>query len=360
MNNDVYSEEPWHRIWPKGDLESVKVCPVCSCGERSLLHTDLVDNTFRSAPGKWLLWQCNHCRIAYLDPRPKLDAIHLAYSSYYTHRQPNEKDDYALLSPLRKLRRSLINGYTKWRYGTQATPASTLGLPAVFFLPNVKRILDREYRHLPKLPINGGSLLDVGCGDGSFLLLARTCGWQVVGLDPDQKAVVNAKSQDLIIHQGGIELFEGKSSLFDVITLNHVIEHVHDPARVLRTCHTLLKPGGQLWVETPNIDSFGHAHFQKNWRGLEAPRHLVLFNRKALIDLLTSVGFRRPLDQARPSSCVGMYEASYAIEMGCSLCQKINLPKKTYAHAKYAQFCGTFLRSKREFLLIVAKKYPHV
>ncbi len=356
INSALELDEPWTRPWPLNGLESVAHCPVCGGSDREILHADLVDNAFRAAPGKWTLWRCAKCNSAYLAPRPTQSTIHLAYANYYTHQETAGKDDYATLSPFRKLRRQLVNGYTNWRYSTRNVPASAFGILAAFLMPNLKKVLDRQYRHLPRLPMGGGALLDVGCGDGSFLKLARTCGWDVVGLDPDPKAAANAAEQGLTVYEGGIEYFDGKTGLFDVITLNHVIEHVYDPVKVLKTCHDLLKPGGQLWLETPNIDSFGHAHFQKNWRGLETPRHLVLFNRRSLSHALVSAGLPAPVDRARQSACSGMFEASFAMKCGHSPYEAVAVPKALKLQAVMATFVEALLPSRREFLTVSARK----
>jgi len=347
---------PWQTPWPNEGLEHLGSCPVCGTSQRTVLHKDVVDNVFFCSPGIWTLWQCEKCRIAYLDPRPTPDTIHLAYANYYTHQQAGGKDDYASLSSFRKLRRRLVNGYTNWRYSTTTQPSSSLGVLAAFVMPSLKRVLDRQYRHMPRLPEGGGRLLDVGCGDGSFLSLARTCGWDVVGLDPDAKAAANAAKQGLTVHEGGIEYFEGKTGLFDVITLNHVIEHVYDPAMVLKTCHALLKPGGQIWLETPNIDSFGHARFQKNWRGLETPRHLVLFNHHSLNQAFISAGFPAPRERGRPSACAGMYQASLAMVEGRSPYELAVVRNAQRLEAAIAAFAEIFLPSRREFLTVTARK----
>lgn len=356
MNTAENLDEPWTKPWPADGLESVAHCPVCGESDREILHSGLVDNVFRVAAGKWTLWKCAKCRSAYIDPRPSPDTIHLAYSYYYTHQEAAGKDEYVSLSPFRKLRRRLVNGYTNWRYSTHAAPSSAFGVAAALAMPSLRRVLDRQYRHMPRLPKGGGRLLDVGCGDGSFLSLARGCGWDVVGLDPDPKAAANAAKQGLTVHEGGIEYFEGKSELFDVITLNHVIEHVYEPVKVLETCHALLKPGGQLWLETPNIDSFGHARFQQNWRGLETPRHLALFNRQSLARAFISAGFPAPHDRVRPSACTGIFQASFAMEHGHSPYEALATPKALQLRAAIAAFAETFLPSRREFLTVTACK----
>ena len=357
MSEPILSADaPWNQDWPPGDLERVPVCPICGGAERSNLHEDLVDNAFFVAPGKWSLHGCVHCGGAYLDPRPSQDSIHRAYASYYTHQAAATKDTYASLSLGRKLRRRLVNGYTNWRYSTQAQPASPLGVWVAHALPGFKKVLDREYRNLPRRPQGGGTLLDVGCGDGSFLALARTCGWAVTGLDPDPKAVANAARQGLTVHEGGIEVFAGQTALFDVITLNHVIEHVYEPDQVLTACHALLKPGGQLWLETPNIDSLGHWWFQKNWRGLETPRHLVLFNRASLHRACCKAGFVDVRDRARPSPCADMFMMSFAMRQGQSPYAALAVPKMLKLLATLAAFAEALFPLRREFLAVSARK----
>lgn len=362
MNSNLMSElsstsdAPWNRAWPADELERVPACPICGGTERTVLHEQLVDNVFFAAPGTWTLHGCSQCGGAYLDPRPSADTIHRAYANYYTHREVARKAEYASLSPLRKLRRRWVNGYTNWQYSTCEAHASVMGVLALMIMWSYKTRLDREYRHLPRLPAGGGTLLDVGCGDGSFLALARTCGWDVVGLDPDTAAVANAASQGLTVHEGGIEYFAGQSNLFDVITLNHVIEHVYEPVKVLEACHALLKPGGQLWLETPNIDSIGHARFKQNWRGLETPRHIALFNRHSLGQALVSAGFPSMHDRPCPSPCAGMYRASYAMQHGHSPYDGMTTPKALKLQATLAAIVEMIFPSRREFLTVAARR----
>lgn len=347
---------PWTKPWLTDGLESVSHCPVCGDTNREILHSDLIDNVFRVAPGKWALWKCAKCSGTYLDPRPNQATIHLAYANYYTHQEVLGKDDYGSLSQLRKLRRRLVNGYTNWRYGTHAVPSTAYGVVAAFAMPMLKKVIDHQYRHLPRLPKGGGRLLDVGCGNGSFLELARTCGWDVVGLDPDSMAAANAAKQGLTVHEGGIEYFAGKTALFDVITMNHVIEHVHDPVKVLEACQALLKPGGQLWLDTPNIDSFGHAWFQKSWRGLETPRHLVLFNRSSLGQALLKAGFSVPKYRTRPSPCAVTFQASFAMEHDHDPYQAMAFPTALKLRVAIAGFMQGFMPARREFLTVTVRR----
>lgn len=280
--------------WANCDLEEVLVCPVCESEARHPLHWGLRDRVFQCVPGTWDLYRCEGCRSAYLNPRPTLDSIGRAYVRYYTHggnwRVPPE-----LLSRLRHLLRGFANGYFNSRFGTHFEPEFRLGAALVRLLPGKRRKLDQIGRHLPKNG-DGRTLLDVGCGNGHFLELAVAAGWNAVGLDVDALAVRNCVDRGLRVEFGGLENFPDPDRLFDWITLSHVIEHVHDPVALLSGCFERLRPGGHLWIATPNLNSIGHGMFGANWLSLDPPRHLVLFHRRSLIDALVRCGFEEVHD----------------------------------------------------------------
>lgn len=355
-------EKPvWETAWPDEGLEYLGACPICESQSRSMLHENLIDNTFFTAPGKWTMWCCGDCGSGYLDPRPNKETINLAYSNYYTHKTNSGKAYYGSLNFLRKLRRRLVNGYTNWRFGTQDLPASALGVLVANILPSMKKKLDREYRYLPELPKDRGVLLDVGCGDGSFLKLAQTCGWEVVGIDPDSSAVGNARKHGLVVYQGTIEYFDGQTGIFDVITLNHVIEHLHEPIKVLNSCYNLLKPGGLLWMETPNINSTSLKSFGSNWRGLEPPRHLVIFNRQSLVYAIKSVGFSNfTIQSANPQSALSLAKASKAISIGVGVNGNITLSLQEKFEFWVNRAKQAIFTSRNDLVTISAKKQSEI
>ena len=83
---------------------------------------------------------------------------------------------------------------------------------------------------------------------------------------------------------------------FDAIVMNHVIEHVREPAALLTTCRTMLRPGrGPLVCVTPNARSWGHRLFGwVNWMPLDPPRHIVLFTPSSLPEAAHRAGFATP------------------------------------------------------------------
>lgn len=273
--------------WLPEGLESVGRCPVCGSSTPSILHSGMRDRLFQS-PGVWQLLRCGGCNVAWLDPRPTPETIGMAYQRYFTH--AGETDIHARrMSPQRRLflRTATLAGRPWWRcFLGPLIRLATLS-------PGIGGLIRTELRHVP-WPKPGQRLLDFGCGNGEFLLFARAIGWQAIGIDADVGAVAMARSRGLSVLQGGIEALEDGLGRFDGITLAHVIEHVHDPVELLRRCHDLLAPGGWLWLETPNLDSQGHLRYEATWRGLEPPRHLVLFTRDSLAQVLRKAGFVGP------------------------------------------------------------------
>jgi 2-polyprenyl-3-methyl-5-hydroxy-6-metoxy-1,4-benzoquinol methylase len=273
--------------WPADGLERVDVCPVCGTRERHTLHGGLTDRVFGSAPGTWTLVRCDGCASAYLDPRPTPETLGLAYATYYTH-----GDAAAPEGPvLGGLRRGLANDYLFSRWGYDAQPRASGGRLIPRIAPSRGAIVDREIRHLPARP--GGRLLDVGSGDGAFVAAATQRGWRAEGLEPDPAAVAGARALGREVEQGTLkELAERKpGERYDAITLSHVVEHMHDPEGELAAAFALLRPGGLLWIATPNLESLGHRRFGADWLGLDPPRHLVIFTPESLAMMLRGIGF---------------------------------------------------------------------
>ena len=298
--------------WPEGGLESVKQCPVCGNEQRTLLYEGLTDRVFRTAPGRWTLHQCVSCGSAYLDPRPNQATIGLAYGSYYTH-DGQDHPTIRRIGPLRTLLHDWLNGYINACYGLNRQPASTLGRWMIPLFPPIRAAADTECRHLTRPPAGGGALLDIGCGNGRFLMLAQEMGWNAEGIDFDSKAVETALERGLVVRQGGIEILSKEQEKYDVITLSHVIEHVPDPLNLLRSIYRLLKPGGSLWLETPNLASLGHQRFRENWRDLDPPRHLILFTPDSLRLALEQAGFKVIKQYWRGMVLYAIFAASEAI-----------------------------------------------
>jgi 2-polyprenyl-3-methyl-5-hydroxy-6-metoxy-1,4-benzoquinol methylase len=269
--------------WRPEGLERVAACPVCDAAERRELHAGLTDRVFGTAPGVWTLWSCAGCRSAYLDPRPTPDTIARAYEgSYYTH-----ADAPGPLGAAARARRALANGHLDARWGyDHLQPSASAGAWLGRLAPGRAAIADREIRHLPAA--GRGRLLDVGCGNGLFLTTAASLGWDVQGVEPDPAAADVARRAGHAVVTGTIDDLDGGH--FDAITTSHVIEHVHEPRRLVEQMAARVASGGRLWIATPNVDAAGHRRYGPDWQSLDPPRHLVLFTRTALEALVTGTG----------------------------------------------------------------------
>ncbi len=271
--------------WNPAELEHVDACPVCGSSRSMLKHETVEDWAFRSAPGVWRYWQCADCQSLYLNPRPTPASIGRAYASYYTHEGPGSR------TGIKSLKLRWKNERLSARFGRNIEPR--LHLPSAF-LPSVRRqgrrmALPFGWEELAAM--NPGRLMDVGCGSGATLMLARQLGWDAQGIEMDSAAVASARKAGLEVEEGGYEVLRHRSQVFDCITCSHVIEHVFDPVDMVRAMHAALRSGGHLLLATPNVNSDIHRHFGHFWRGLEAPRHLVMFTEATLTALLTAHGF---------------------------------------------------------------------
>jgi len=296
---------PTPEPWPEGETEAVPNCPVCGNNERDLLYSDLSDRVFFSAPGFWNSWRCRRCESMYLDPRPTEESIVLAYRRYYTH----DEQPCASITP--SFRTYVGNGYRNERYGASLTPASGLG-KYIGTIPPLGCAVDSQYRYLPRHP---GRVLDIGAGGGDWLELVRSSGWQVAAVEPDPVAREAIQKKGIDARRSAADWL-ASGDRFDAITINHAIEHVHNPNALLNAAFDLLKSGGQLFVETPNVDALGHQIFGRDWVALDPPRHLVLFNRKSLHESVKSAGFHWIRFRYRPAPLPETYGQSERIAAG--------------------------------------------
>jgi len=253
-------------------------CPLCGKEGRQL-HEGLEDWLF-GVPGRWGIRECSDCEVAWPDLQPVAEDIPKLYSRYYTHRSLPS----TLFANLRRAASQCVIG----RMGYPVECCREILPRLLSYVPSIERAGALDVMGLA--PDKMGTLLDVGCGNGEFIERMRALGWSVTGVDPDRAAVEWGRSQ-------GVEVFHGTvsdvpvSMRYDAITLNHVLEHVADPRGLLRECRKRLRPStGTMVITTPNIKSLGHWWFKGCWRGLEVPRHLLLFSPDALSDCIAGAG----------------------------------------------------------------------
>ena len=122
---------------------------------------------------------------------------------------------------------------------------------------NIKiRVTDPRYLKILKILKHRkvGSLLEIGCGDGEFLMVAKKNGWDVTGVEISKKAAKRARKKGLNVmaHDANNKL-PFKNNFFDMIVAGEVIEHTFDDMKFLNECHRVLKKNGVLVFTTPNL-----------------------------------------------------------------------------------------------------------
>ena len=122
-----------------------------------------------------------------------------------------------------------------------------------------------------------GRLLDVGCGAGHFLALARDVGWEVAGVDPSAEAcAVASQLYGLEVRNAPLEKADLPEAAFQVITLINVLDQAPNPLGLLMAAHRVLRPGGVLVIRVPNGDF--HRVLWRLVRHLPSSAHRTLYS----------------------------------------------------------------------------------
>ena len=146
----------------------------------------------------------------------------------------------------------------------------------------VKKFTLQKKVKLVKKITPGTSILDVGCGTGDFLKVCQQHHFNVVGVEPNEKARALAISKLGTKTKMYSDLFEIKKEQYDVITLWHVLEHVPNLEAYVQKLTSLLKPNGVLIIAVPNYKSFDAKHYGEFWAAYDVPRHLWHFSKKSI------------------------------------------------------------------------------
>jgi SAM-dependent methyltransferase len=214
---------------------------------------------------KFYIRQCENCGLAYLNPQPEWEELKYFYGEgyYMADDLPQNKQHSQFYGFLRKV---------KW---------------LIFGPPNPK------FWNFGKA---SGRFLDVGCGNGAYesYVIPNYPGWEFCGVEPIPSSFRIARTI------GGFQVFNGyleearyPDDFFDVILMNHSLEHLSDPLAALKECQRILKSGGRLVIGAPNFNCPARKFFGSYWVHLDAPRHLFHFSADVLSGLLKKAGFSK-------------------------------------------------------------------
>jgi SAM-dependent methyltransferase len=221
-------------------------CPICASAK---LHYAFGLQSYRVV-------RCADCGILTLNPQPSNNELGAIYSDHYFLGDPHARG---------------------------ASSASGMkAATARLYLDLIRRYRGRH----------GGRLLEIGCGQGDFLVEAAASGYEVLGVEYARPAARQARER---LGPGHVVCGEAAcvlpgSGRFDVCVMNDVIEHVRDPRRFLDTIHGLLAPGGMLFIATPSLDSWSARLMGARWMEFK-PEHLFYFDSNTIQLLLQAAGF---------------------------------------------------------------------
>ncbi len=221
-------------------------CPICNKEDIGfLMHS----KDYSLTQDDFQIIQCTHCTLKYTDPVPSKEEIgpYYDFPAYISHTD----DNTGLINKLyHSVRNYTLSQKTNW-----------------------VQSLFTGYK---------GQLLEVGAGTGAFAHAMTKKGWTVTALEPDAAS----RERALATYQINIapieELFTLTENKFDVITLWHVLEHVHDLNDYIRTFYKILKPNGRLIIAVPNYTSYDAQFYKKYWAAYDVPRHLYHFSPTAM------------------------------------------------------------------------------
>jgi 2-polyprenyl-3-methyl-5-hydroxy-6-metoxy-1,4-benzoquinol methylase len=215
------------------------------------------------------LIKCSHCGLIITSPRPAADQIGKYYASvdYISHSGKSK-------TLFDKIYLTARNITLRWKYK-----------------------LIKDYFPQP------GNILDIGCGTGEFLNFMKKKKWTVTGLEPNESA--RQKANQLLESTVSKDLFEIPEKHVEVITLWHVLEHVHDLNNTLQKLKKIMSSNGIIIIAVPNPNSHDSIHYENNWAGYDVPRHLWHFTQNTMITLLNKNGLK--VVEVRPMKLDSFY-----------------------------------------------------
>lgn len=139
---------------------------------------------------------------------------------------------------------------------------------------------------------NTNRILDIGCGHGFFLEVAKERGWEVFGTELSEAAIADCESKGIQMHKGKINNDSFDSDSFDIVVSIEMIEHINYPVDYVTQIQRILRKGGFCYITTPNFNSLLRYYLKEKYDVIEYPNHLCYYAKKTLGNLFSSSGLQ--------------------------------------------------------------------
>ena len=242
--------------------EILKECPVC--GSSNFINEKIEAPGYQYGINDLSSYcECNECKVLFQNPRIDPDYISIYYdNNYYT------RSDLCN-SNVSKTRKTFYN-----------------------FIQRVKIIKWKSQALFDyRFPKNKGRLLDYGAGSGHLLNMLKHNDWKDLWWYDTDSEALKVENINKLYDKDIFPLDSSLENTFDYIISNHSLEHIANPIEVLKLWHSLLKPGGELIVATPNLNSIFFKVFKSFWYFLTPPYHYIIYTPKSLEMALKKTGF---------------------------------------------------------------------
>lgn len=265
------------------EFEYVK-CDICGSDRTELLYP--VAECTGLYPGETFnLVRCKNCGLVYMNPRPRKEELNKYYpeESYYAYQSGRNKKA--------QLRNRIKYFLLEWLEGYRVYENNRL----IHINRVITRFVGVIFKDLLRCIIpyqKHGKLLDIGCGNGTFLKWYKDHGWDVYGVEVSRKAIEICKQQGIKVFYGELLDAHLGNETFDVVTLMQVLEHFPNPSAILKEISRILKMDGYAIIAVPNFGGFDRKVLKSNWGHLDVPRHLYHFELETLNKLLRNCGLR--------------------------------------------------------------------
>ena len=222
---------------------------------------------------------CPACGLRYVSPRPRPAALGRYYASgYYSYEFSNVRPrSHRLKCRLWRALRLLPPQSGPWQRGLRRLAMAVCGVRSHWLLPASQP---------------GLRFLDIGCGAGHRLELARDLGWETYGVDLGVAGLPAAREHGHHVAAAEAAALPFAAGSLDYVNLAHTLEHTRDPVAALEECRRVLRPHGVLQVVVPNSASWGSHRYGRHWWALDVPRHLCHFTATSLRAVAERAGLR--------------------------------------------------------------------